>query len=282
MHFLDPTNDYAFRRVFSDEKKKEILISFLNSILGCAGDELIIDVKLLDPRRTPRILGAKETILDVRCHDQRGHEYIVEMQVLKQEYFDKRVLYYASQAYTGQLSEGASYGTLKPVIFLGILSFPYRANAHWLSTHQIVEVETKEHKLKDFSFTFIELPKFSKTEQQLTSVADKWVYFLKHARDLEAIPEIIYEEAIKEAFQIVNESGWSKEELRLYERRKMDLMDQAAIAEAGLREAIEKTRTEMAINLLLEGYDLDLVHRVIKISLSDLHKLRSEIVNKNY
>ncbi|MBS0622190.1 MAG: Rpn family recombination-promoting nuclease/putative transposase [Verrucomicrobia bacterium] len=304
MHFLDPTNDYAFRRVFGDEKKKGILISFLNSILGCAGDEQIVDVKLLDPRRTPRILGAKETILDVRCHDQKGHEYIVEMQVLKQEYFDKRVLYYASQAYTEQLSAGVSYGRLKPVIFLGILSFSYTANPHWLSMHQIVEVETKEHKLKDFKFTFVELPKFSKTEKELTSIADKWAYFLKHARDLEAIPEVIYEEAIKEAFHIVNESGWSKEELRSYERRKMDLMDQAAISEAAFKEAVEKAveqavekaveqavektrlearaeeRREMASNLLLKGYDLEIIHQVTKISFDDLHRLSREIFSQ--
>ncbi|MBS0621938.1 MAG: Rpn family recombination-promoting nuclease/putative transposase [Verrucomicrobia bacterium] len=293
MRFLDPTNDYAFKKIFGDEKKKEILISFLNSILDRREEGLIVEVDLLNPHQVPHLEGAKETILDIRCHDQRGHEYIVEMQVLKQQFFDKRVLYYASKAYSCQLGEGEDYGKLSPVIFLGILNFQFTKNLHWISNHRLCDVETKEHKLKDFDFTFVELPKFVKTEEELLSVSDKWVYFLKHAKNLEAVPEVIFEEAIKEAFGIVTQGAWSQQQLDVYERRKMALMDEAArissgfhdgkeegraegLAE-GLAKGVEKGREEerkaIAAAMLQNGCDVALVHHATKISIEELKTL---------
>ncbi|MBS0621852.1 MAG: PD-(D/E)XK nuclease family transposase [Verrucomicrobia bacterium] len=289
MRFLDPTNDYAFRKIFGDERKKEILISFLNSILERQGEGLIVEVDLLNPYQAPHLEGAKETILDIRCHDQKGHEYIVEMQVLKQQFFDKRVLYYASKAYSCQLSQGEDYGRLHPVIFLGILNFQFTNNHHWISNHRIYDVETKEHKLQDFDFTFIELPKFVKEEEELLSVSDKWVYFLKHAKHLDAVPKTIFEAAIKEAFEIVNQGTWSQQQLDAYERRKMALMDDAARFSASFHDGIQKGREEgreegrqeerkkIAAAMLGEGYDLLLVHHATKISLEELETLRPPI-----
>src|ERR1700733_6695887 len=137
MHFLDPTNDLAFKKIFGNEKKKYILISFLNSILRLPAQQQITEVTLLNPNQAPHLPGAKETILDVRCHDQTGAEYIVEMQVLPQEFFDKRVLYSAPKTYSQQLNSGDKYHLLKPVIFLGILNFIFTDDPYHLSTHCI-------------------------------------------------------------------------------------------------------------------------------------------------
>ena len=219
MQFLDPTNDLAFTKIFGNEKKKHILISFLNSILRLPVHEQITDVSLLNPNQAPHLPGAKETILDVRCHDQTGAEYIVEMQVLPEEFFDKRVLYYAAKAYSQQLNKGEKYHQLKPVIFLGILNFNFTTDSHYLSTHCIHNIETKEHILRDFRFTFAELPKFNKTESELQTIEDKWLFFLKYAKQLTAIPEVIREAAIREAFEIVNSLNWDKETLDLYTKR---------------------------------------------------------------
>ncbi|MBS0621710.1 MAG: PD-(D/E)XK nuclease family transposase, partial [Verrucomicrobia bacterium] len=240
MHFLDPTNDYAFKRVFGDEKKKEILMSFLNSLLGRQGDNLIVEVHLLNPYQAPHMLGTKESLLDIRCRDQRGREYIVEMQVIKQKFFDKRVLYYTSKAYSSQLLVGEDYGSLNAVIFLGILNFKFTDDPHWLSAHRIYNVETREHKIKDFDLTFVELPKFTKKEEELSSVADKWIYFLKYAKELETVPETIVEEAIKEAFEIINQGTWSRDQLNAYEDRKKALMDEMARYASGVDEGEQR------------------------------------------
>jgi len=240
MHFLDPTNDFAFKKIFGNEKKKTILISFLNSILRLEGEQTIHDVILLNPNQAPQIKGAKESILDVRCHDQSDSTYIVEMQVLNQAAFDKRVLFYVSKAYSNQLDKGSSYHLLSPVIFLGILNFNFTQSPRCISTHTIHDVETKEHVFKDFRFTLAELPKFTKTEQELETIEDKWLYFLKYAKRLKAVPSVIREQAIKDAFDIANELNWSKQELEIYEKRAFYIQDEIQRVNFGYQQGLEK------------------------------------------
>ena len=72
MKFLDPTNDIAFKKIFGDENKKEILISFLNSLLGLKEGKKILEVEILNPYQIPPLAELKNTILDVRCKDQRN------------------------------------------------------------------------------------------------------------------------------------------------------------------------------------------------------------------
>ncbi len=162
------------------------------------------------------------------------------MQVLPQEFFDKRVLYYASKAYAHQLSSGSDYYQLKPVIFLGILNFEFTQNNHYLSTHCVQDVETKEHVLQDFRFTFVELPKFLKMETELQTVEDKWLYFLKHAKKLKAIPAVIHEVALKEAFEIVNRLNWDKASLELYDMRGIYIQDEIQRVNFSYRKSQQK------------------------------------------
>ena len=93
MKFLDPTNDIAFKKIFGDENRKDILISFLNSLLGLKEGKKILEVEIQNPYQVPKIAELKNTILDVKCRDQRNISYLVEMQVAKQNGFEKRVLY---------------------------------------------------------------------------------------------------------------------------------------------------------------------------------------------
>jgi len=288
MKFLDPTNDYAFKQIFENEAKKDILINFLNSILQYEGEETITDVTLLNPRQAPHIAGAKETILDVRCHDQSGAEYIVEMQVVNQKAFDKRVLYYASKAYSQQLSSSKQYDQLNPIIFLGILNFSFTENAHYLSTHQIYDIETKEHLLKDFQFTFVELPKFLKQEKDLQTVADKWIYFLKHAQELEAVPAVIHEQALKEAFEIVNRINWNQTELDYYDQRAIAVVDEAMRVQFGIEwgrkegkeEGLKEEKKRIALKMLAGGTEVDSVSEITGLTTDELEQLQHLIGRK--
>jgi predicted transposase/invertase (TIGR01784 family) len=289
MQFLDPTNDYAFKKIFGNENKKHILISFLNNILRLPKEQQITQVTLLNPRQAPYLPGTKETILDVRCHDHTGAEYIVEMQVIPQEFFDKRVLYYAAKAYSEQLNEGEEYQLLKPVIFLGILNFEFTADPHYLSTHCIHNIETKEHVLKDFRFTFAELPKFNKTEAELQTVEDKWLYFLKYAKKLTAIPEVIHEAAIREAFEIVNRLHWDKDTLHLYSMRNIYVQDEINRVVYGYKkgkiegkiegkvEGKMETQHTIAHTMLTSGVPTEEVARYTGLPLNEVKALLEKI-----
>lgn len=162
MKFVDVKNDIAFRKIFGNEKKKVILISFLNAVLGLEGRDRIKDVTLLNPFQLPRIAGEKSSIIDVKATDEKGSTFIVEMQVAEPAGFDKRVLYYTSKDYAGQINIGEEYPKLRPVYFIGILDFNYFSGKNYLSSHLIVDEETGECVFKDLKFRFIELAKFNK------------------------------------------------------------------------------------------------------------------------
>ena len=98
MRFLNPKTDFAFKRIFGSERSHEILLSFLNAILGLQSPYRIVDLTLLDPYLAPKIRGIKDTYLDVRARDEQGQWYIIEMQVLNVAAFEKRVLYNACKA----------------------------------------------------------------------------------------------------------------------------------------------------------------------------------------
>ena len=216
MKIVDVKNDIAFRKIFGNEKKKVILISFLNAVLGLEGKDRIKDVTLLNPFQLPRIAGEKSSIIDVKAIDEKGSTSIVEMQVAEPKGFDKRVLYYTSKDYAAQINSGEDYPLLRPVYFIGVLNFNYFSGKNYLSSHLIIDEETGECHFKDMKFRFIELKKFKKESHELKSIVDKWTFFIKNAEELEVIPDNIDDEGLREAYEEAAQHNWSKEAYDAY------------------------------------------------------------------
>ncbi len=253
MKFVDVKSDIAFKRIFGNENRKEILISFLNAVIGLSGDREIGDIEILNPYQVPKIEGLKETVLDIRAVDKRDVTFIVEIQIQKKKGFEKRVMYYASKAYIDQLGRGEDYPNLKPVIYIGILNFKVFNGNNYLTRHLILDTDTFEQKLKDFEFNFIELPKFTKGEDEVESITEKWVYFIKNAYSLEMVPRCADFVEIKEAYEIANESTWSRKELEIYGYWQMRLQDERGAIENSFDEGKIEGRIEGKIEGLAEG-----------------------------
>jgi predicted transposase/invertase (TIGR01784 family) len=289
MIFLDPRTDIAFKKLFGDMNHKNILISFLNSVLGRQEGSLIVDVVINDPSNIPETPAFKASIVDVRCTDQSGSQYIVEMQVSEQKYYAARAQYYSSLALVRQLKKSGHYEKLVPVIFVGILNFKLFKNDNYLNHHFIIDKETFERELKHLEFHFIELPKFTKELAELNNILDKWIYFLKYADSLDSIPESLQEPIIKEAFGVLEQGNWSIPELEAYDA----YLDAARSAAGQLESAedrgeargeargIEKGRLEEKMRLaeqLLDVLDVDIIAQKTGLSIADLEKLKK---NKN-
>ena len=212
MKFADPKNDLAFKKIFGNENKKNILISFLNSVLDFKDNKTIVEVDLANPYQLPDIEELKETILDIKATNRNGDKFIIEMQKKDLSDFDKRSLYYTSKAYVSQIDRGEDIKKLKKVYYIAILNFNMFKNESYISRHLIINQETTTQDLTDLEFTFIELKKFDIKLQDLSSICEKWIYFINNASSFELIPKE-YEEIIefKEAFEIANKFSWKKE-----------------------------------------------------------------------
>jgi predicted transposase/invertase (TIGR01784 family) len=262
MKFVDVKNDIAFRKIFGNENKKIILISFLNAIMKPEGDHTIEDVEILNPYQLPIIRNLKASIIDVKAKDKRGKTYIVEMQVAEPDGLDKRLLYYASKEYSQQVESGEHYTKLRPVIFIGIFDFFFTKGNKYLSHHSVCDVENGERRIKDMDFYFIELPKFTKSLHELSEITDKWIFFLKEAENLDVVPENVDDEGLMAAYQDANKYSWTKEELEAYDYAAMREQD-----ERGRIIAAEKrVKAETAKELKKLGVDIDLIKKATGLS----------------
>jgi len=283
MKFADPKNDLAFKKIFGNENHKNILISFLNAVLDFKDEKEIVEVSLANPYQVPRIPDLKETILDIKATNRSGENFIVEMQKKDLGDFTKRSLYYTSKAYVEQLPSGKDYTILKKVYFIGILNFNIFENEKYISRHLIINQETNKQDLSDFEFTFIELPKFTKELEDLQTILDKWVYFIKNASDLTMIPEQYEDtEEFREAFDIATQTSWGKKELEVYDYitlKEFDEINALRTAERkGMEKGIEKgikTRNiEVALNAIENNLDDQTISLLTGLSIKEVADLR--------
>ncbi len=289
--YLNPQNDFAFKRIFGQEKNKEILISMLNAVLKNQLHHAIQDVIFLKTAQDPEIASQKQSIVDVLCKDEDGCQYIVEMQIARTEGFEKRALFYASKAYVDQAEVGEKYHDLKEVIFLAFTNhilFPKKE--HYKSEHVILDKVTLAHDMKYMSFTFVELPKFGQQcpeDISKLSLEEKFYHFLYKApamshTDLAKLTgrDIV----IKKAFDELERFSWTEEELNTYDqvqKRERDNLSallyakqegltegikkgkQEGLAE-GMEKGIEKGKQAMAEKMRKAGVDPALVAKILQ------------------
>jgi predicted transposase/invertase (TIGR01784 family) len=288
MIFINPKTDYAFKKIFGSSESKDILISFLNALIY-EGNSIIEDLEIINPNLPPRVQGLKDTYLDVKARLKDGTLVIIEMQVLNVLSFGKRVLYNAAKTYSFQLQATEGYRMLKPVIALTITDFEMfpnydRAISRFIYKEQNTNLVYSENEIE---LVFIELPKFNKELDQLETLTDKWIYFMKYARTLTSVPETMDRvPEIHRAFEIANQVNLTPEEMEDLEKRELFIYDQqGAIAlgreegrEQGRQEGRQEGMREKAIAIarqLLDRFDDETISQIAELSLEEVQNLRS-------
>lgn len=272
--FINPKTDFAFKKIFGSKKSKDILISFLNAILY-QEQEIILDVEIIDPYQAPRIKGIKDSYLDVKATITGNKTVIIEMQVLNVLGFDKRVLYNAAKAFSIQLSVGEDYALLNPVIALTITDFEmFPGQERIISRYRLKEKNDLTDYSDDIELVFVELPKFNRELDELETLTDKWLYFLRSANKLKTAPPNLDEvPALHHAFEVAKQSKLSKKELELLEKREMFLHDNRnailkARAEGGREKAMEIARS------LLDLLDIKTISQKTGLSIAEIQALQ--------
>ena len=297
MNFLDVKTDFAFKKVFGTVENKDILIEFLNTVVEFENDKKIVDLTIIDPYNIPMLKGMKDTFVDVKAKLDNDTTVIIEMQVLNNEGFEKRVLYNAAKNYSIQLDKGEDYHLLNPVIALNIVDFIMFDDTDKVITNfKLLEKEKFIKYTDDIELIFIELPKFKKELNELKNLKEQWLYFLKNADSLTMIPKE-FDNSIQKALNTVNEAGMSKEELEMQHKRKEFIsVQKLAILKAdkdgfkkgmekglekgiqkgiekGVQQGIEQRNIEMAINLL-DVLDVETISLKTGLSVAEVENLK--------
>ncbi|MBV6343014.1 PD-(D/E)XK nuclease family transposase, partial [Candidatus Magnetobacterium casense] len=129
---------------------------------------------------------------------------------------------------------------LNQVIFIGIVEFNIFDGDDYLTRHKILNTSTYRQELKDMEFNFIELPKFTRTEDELESITDKWIHFIKNAVALHMVPKCADFVELKEAYEIANKMTWNEKELEIYDYWQMRAKDEVGVFMEGERRGLAK------------------------------------------
>lgn len=286
MRFVSPKIDYAFKKIFGSEQSKEILISFLNAIVY-GGEKVIQSLTIVNPYNPGQVMTLKDTYLDVKAVLADGSIVVISMQVAAMTAFYKRVAYNLAKVYSNQLVKGEDYPLLNPAIAVTITDFILFPQTQQVINKFIFQEETQHFPCidKELRLIFVELPKFKKTLSELSTLSDKWIYFLKEAANLEEIPPILGEvSAIEFALNLANQAKMTVEELEVVDRRGMLLQDEKGRLSYAKEEGKAEGRLEQAIALVMRQISKrfgeippSISSQVTQLSLADLESLTEAI-----
>jgi len=302
--YVNLFTDFGFKKIFGEEINKILLIDFLNVLFTDL--ETITNITYLKNEQAGYSELDRKAVFDLYCENDKGERFIVEVQRVKQKFFKDRSLYYATYAIQEQAIKGKEWKyELKGVYTLGIMDFTFDERpknedklAHYV---QLMDTETHEVFYDKLTFLYLEVPKFHKTEIELESNFDKWLFILKNLHKLDKIPVRLQNKIFQHLFQQAEIAKFNKKERLAYESSLKEYRDlESAIETAkeearaeglakgiaeGLAEGLIEGKAEgkaeekkrIAITALLKGLDNQFVIELTGLSEEQIKELQEEL-----
>jgi predicted transposase/invertase (TIGR01784 family) len=256
--YISPFTDFGFKRLFGEEPNKDLLIDFLNELLRKEQGE-IKSLTYIKSEQLGNSTIDRKAVFDLYCENERGERFIVELQKAKQNFFKERTVFYSTFPIQHQAPQGDWNFNLKAVYTIGILDFIFKETADdpevvhrepYRHVVKLVEVHSQEIFYDKLTYIYLELPKFKKTEEELETKFDKWLYVLKNLGNLSERPAKLQERIFEKLFGQAEVAAFSQADRLAYEsslKYYRDLNNVVDTAEQkgrmlGLQEGLEAGR----------------------------------------
>jgi len=279
--YIDPLTDFAFKKLFGSEPNKDLLIDFLNGVFR--GRKLIVDLVYNKNEHPGETVNEGGAIFDLTCTGNDGEQFIIEVQRGKQGNFKQRAIFYTSrlvseQAPKGRRSEWAY--DVKEVYLIALLEdFSLDAGNDQEFLHDIClsNRETGKVFYEGLGYIFIELIKFVKTEAELDTDLDKWLYVLKNMSSMDKIPVYLRKPIFEKLFNIAEYSNLTKEEKTMYDTSLKRKWDNKAVLDYAVNEAAKEAKQvekrEIAREMKKDGISVEQIAKFTKLSIEEIEKL---------
>lgn len=254
MKYLDPKADLTFKRVFGEHP--DLVISLLNALLPIQEDEAVTEIEYLPADMVPDNPLRKYSIVDVRCRDKKGRQFLVEMQMVWSAEFQQRVLFNASKAYVRQLGKGEQYELLQPVYSLNLVNDIFEPDLKGFYHHYaLVHVEHSDRIIEGLQLIFVELPKFTPHTYSEKKMQVLWLRYLTEIgeKTREAPEELLENPEIGKALTVLQESAFNDEELARYEGFWDMISVERTLYNSGWRKGVAEGKAEGKAEGLAEG-----------------------------
>lgn len=286
--YINPYTDFGFKLLFGTDMNKELLVSFLNALLF--GKEVIKNVTYLNTEHLGTQEYDRRAVFDVYCENEQGEKILVEMQRGEQQFFKDRSLYYATFPIREQAPRGEWDYELKGVYVIGILNFVFHESPSQVSSgekscllsesasdcfhHQVqlVDLKTKEVFYDKLTFIYLEMPKFNKTEAELETMFDKWMFVLRNLSGLLERPSALQERVFNRLFKAAEIAAFSPQRRSEYWESLKNYRDWKNVLDTNMKKSYVKGREEG----LAEGIEKGLAEGIEKGLAEGIEKGRVE------
>ena len=278
--YINPYTDFGFKRLFGTEPNKAILIAFLNALFEQVTESnfdkhVITDLTYLPGEHLGILEMDRRAVFDVYCETEAGKKIIVEMQNSYQQFYKDRSIYYASIPIHEQGLKGAWNYELSAVYVVSIMNFSFGADClqsnegledgsigdleqYYHTRVMLMDTRRKTIFSEKLTLLFLETKKFNKTEDELKTQLDKWMYLLKNISDMMEQPKTIFEPIFVQFMEQAEIARFTPQERRGYDVSIMAYRDvQNSVDTArndGLKDGMEKGvkmgRAEALVNLM--------------------------------
>lgn len=275
--------DFAFKKLFGTEVNKELLISFLNSLFD--GQEVIKDLSYLNAEQLGDIKTDRKAVFDVYCENEKGEKFIVEMQNARQEFFKDRSVFYSTFPIREYAEKGDWNFKLGRIYCVGILNFAFnedKDSPNYRHTVKLTEIETGKVFYDKLTFTYLEMPKFLKKEEELETLNDRWLYAIKHLSKLFERPQALQEKVFERLFEQAEISKFTPVERQSYEESLKNLRDWFSIMETaknegraegeviGMQKGALQEKLSIALQMKKDGMPLEMIAKYSGLSIEQI------------
>ncbi|WP_348701442.1 Rpn family recombination-promoting nuclease/putative transposase [Phocaeicola sartorii] len=282
--YINPYTDFAFKLLFGTELNKELLISFLNALLH--GEEHIKEITYLNSEHLGTQERDRRGVFDIYCKNEQGEKFLVEMQKGEQAFFKDRSIYYATFPIREQAIKGSEWNyQLKAVYTVAILNFVFDDKDDDYFHHEVklVDMRTKKVFYDKLTFIYLEMPKFNKTEYELETMFDKWMFVLRNLSRLMERPVALQERIFERLFKAAEIANFDRKELIEYEDSLKNYRDWYSVVstaeqkgiQKGIQEGEKKKQYEIARNLKSLGIAPDIIAKTTKMTLKEIAELNT-------
>ena len=279
--YINPYTDFGFKKLFGTEMNKDLLISFLNALFNGKKQE-ITDVQYLNSERLGYGYGDRRAVFDVYCQTSDGSHFIVEMQKAEQEYFKDHSIYYSTIAIRDQAVKGRQWNYhLEDVYTVGVLNFEFPNNEYPADSYRheikLKDVEDNHVFYDKLTFVYLEMPKFTKTEEELETMFDKWMFVLHNLGVLLDRPKALQDRVFKKLFKEAEIASYNEAERRQYFESQKEYWDYYSTMKTALKKGLAqgeaKANRENARRMKADGMALDLISKYTNLTVQEIEAL---------
>jgi predicted transposase/invertase (TIGR01784 family) len=275
--YVNPFTDFGFKKIFGEEASKPLLIDFLNSLLPQTNK--VKDLSFKNTEHLGQSEADRKSLFDIYCEAENGEKFIVELQKAKQNFFKERTIYYSTFPIREQAEKGEWNYNLKAVFCIGILDFIFDDYENEPERSEVVHsIKLKNQNGKTFydklNYIYLEMPNFSKTESELETRLDQWLFFIKNLEDFQNIPGIFKDEIIfNQAFEKAELARFDNAEWESYESSLKEYRDIKGYIDTAFDEGKTEGKIEVARQAKSMGFSINDISKLTGLTDEEIAKL---------